>query len=100
MNIKICHLELVNQLQGSTEVKLVSSFPTQIVCKPSMLTPIKYIFSEHLLDIDCIFGFCFNHIDHNKQRQQIVCDHDVGQLLVYLQTCLHQQLNFYVEFHL
>ena len=42
---------------------------TETVCKLSMLTTIKYIFSESLLNIESIFGFCFNHIDHNKQPQ-------------------------------
>ena len=49
----------------------------------SELTPIKYtgIFSaESLLNIDSIFGFCFDHFDHNKHHQQIVCDQVVGQL--------------------
>ena len=54
--------------------------PTEIVCKLSMLTPTKCIFSESLLSIVSIFGFCFNHIDYNKQRQHIFGDHDVAQL--------------------
>ena len=64
-----------------------------------MLTPMKYIFSESLLNINSIFGFCFDHIVHNKQRQQIVDDHDVGQFWIYLQTRLHEHQTFYVEFH-
>ena len=43
---------------------------------------------------------CFDDIDHNKQRQQNVCDHDVCQLSVYLQTSLPGHLNCYVEFNL
>ena len=39
-----------------------------------------HIFPESLLNIDYIVDFCFNYIDHNKQRQHIFCDHDVGQL--------------------
>ena len=54
--------------------------PTEIVCKLSMLTPIKYIFYRSLLNIDYILGFCFNHIDQNKQPQHIFCDHDVAKL--------------------
>ncbi len=54
--------------------------PSQIVCKPSMVTPIKFIFSESLLNKDCNFGFCFDKIDHNKQRQHFVCNYDVAQL--------------------
>ena len=42
-------------------------------CKPSMLTPIKYIPSESFLNIDSSFGFCLHHIDHNKQHQHFVC---------------------------
>ena len=32
-------------------------------------TPIKYRFSARVLNVDFIFGFCFNHIDHNKQHK-------------------------------
>ena len=38
------------------------------------------MFAESLLTIDSIFGIFFDDIAHSKQRQQIVCDHDVGQL--------------------
>ena len=54
--------------------------PTEIACKPSMLTPIKYIFSESLFNIDSTFGFCFDHIHHNRQRQHIFCNNDVASL--------------------
>ncbi len=50
-----------------------------IVCKPSMVTPIKNVFSKILLNKDCNFGFCFDDIDHNKQRQHFVCNYDVAQ---------------------
>ena len=83
------------RLHGS---KIGVCVPTEIMCNLSMLTSINYIFSESLLNIDSIFGFCFDGTDHNKQRYQILCDHDVGQLCVYLQTLEH--LSFYVEFHL
>ncbi len=47
--------------------------PSEIVCKPSMVTPIKYIFSGSLLKKkkknNCKFRFSFDHIDHNKQRK-------------------------------
>ena len=52
----------------------------EIVCKLSILNPIKYIFSESILNINSIFGFCFDDNDRNNQRQQILCDHSVGQL--------------------
>ena len=42
--------------------------------------PNKVQISENLLNIDSIFGFCFADIDHNKQLQQIVCDHGVGHI--------------------
>ncbi len=51
-----------------------------------MVTPIKYIFYESLLNKDCNFGFCFDHKDHNKQRQHFACNYDVAQLMVYLRT--------------
>ncbi len=65
-----------------------------------MVTPIKYIFSESPLNKECDFGFCFDHIDHNKQRQHFVCNNDDAQLKVYLRTHLHESQNFYVEFDL
>ena len=55
-------------LHGS---KIGVCLPTEIVRKPSLLTPIKYIFSKSLLNLDSIFGF----FDHNKQGQHIFCDH-------------------------
>ena len=54
--------------------------PTEIVCKPSTLTPIKYIFYESFLNIDSIFGFRFDHYKYNKRHQQNFCDGDVGHL--------------------
>ena len=55
-----------------------------------MLTPIKYISSESLMNMDCIFEFCLSHIDHNKNCQRFVRDSNVVQHLV----------NFNVEFDL
>ena len=53
----------------------------KIVCKLIQCqNPINYIFSESLLNINSIFGFCFDDIDHTKQLQQILYDNDVGQL--------------------
>lgn len=54
------------------------------------------IFSESLMNIDSIFGFCFYHMNHNKQRHHIFYDHDFTQLGVYLQT----HVNVYVEIDL
>ncbi len=53
--------------------------PSQIVSKPSVVTPIKYIFYKSLLNKDLNFGFCFDYIDHNKQRQYFVCNYDVAE---------------------
>ena len=52
------------------------------VCKPSILTPIKYTFSERFFIVDSIYGFYFIYVDHNKQ------------------TRFHEHLNFHVEFYL
>ena len=41
------------------------------MCKLSLLTPINYIFSESLFNIDSIFRICFHDIYHNRERQQI-----------------------------
>ncbi len=53
--------------------------PSEIVRKLSVVTPIKYMFSESLLNGDFNFGFCFDQIDHNKQCQHFVCKYDVVQ---------------------
>lgn len=45
---------------------------------------------------NCIFGLCFDNIDHNKKRQHFVYDYDVAKHQVYLRTRLHERLNFYV----
>lgn len=59
-----------------------------------MRTPMKYISSESLLNKDFSFGFCFDHIDHNKRCQHSVCD--FVQQLVYLTTRLHEHLYFFM----
>ncbi len=65
-----------------------------------MVTPIKYTFSESLLNKDSNEGFCLHHIAHNKPRQHFVYNYDVAQLWVYLRTHLHESQHFYVEFDL
>ena len=64
------------------------------MCNLSILTPVKYISSESLLNIDSSFGFCFDHIDRNKQHQHFVCD--FAHYQVYLKTRLHELLNFFM----
>lgn len=49
--------------------------------------------SKHLslMNKDCAFGFCFDHIDLNKQRQRFVSNNDDK---VYFRTHLRERLTF------
>ena len=53
-----------------------------------------------VLNVDSMFGFCYDSIEHDKQRQHVICDLFVGQLCVYLKTRLLEHTNLCVEFHL
>ncbi len=76
----------------------VRRVPGETVCKPSTLTPIKYIVSESLLNVDFIFRFRLDHIDHNKKLQHFDCNYDVVKHKVKFGTRLLKHLNVYVEY--
>ena len=89
--MKIAHSRFIH-LSLRLHGKQLFLIPSKIVCQPSILTPIKYIFSESSLHIHFLYLIIYPIISSasilfvwslRDSGLDIVCDHDVAQHWIY-----------------